>query len=153
MNRINYEHFQGIAKPIETSTKLNFLIIDNAEFHYTESKEIQDNTLRNKIITYIDRVEDDWNKLKGIISYIITTVIITIVVTTIIIVITSRKIGRTERRINLIEGFLPTSVQMNVIQARKGGYKGRAEFRRHSSFTIDPVQQKTSLVIDRMMNG
>jgi len=115
----------GIAKPIETSSKFSLIIIDNAEFHYTDSREIQDNTVRNKIIKYIDEVEKEWKNLK---------------------------IGNTEKRVNLIEGFLPTSIQVNMMQARKGNYQA-AGFRRQSSYSIDSAQQRTNVVIDRILNG
>jgi len=152
LRRINYEHFKGIAKPLETSSKFSLIILDNAEFHYTDSREIQDNTVRNKIIKYIDEVEKEWKNLKGIISYIISTVIITIITTIIIIVITTRQIGNTEKRVNLIEGFLPTSIQVNMMQARKGNYQA-AGFRRQSSCSVDSAQQRTNVVIDRILNG
>ena len=45
---------------------------------------MEHNTLKNKILGYINDIEDDWNKVKSIISYIVVTIILTIITTTII---------------------------------------------------------------------
>ena len=45
---------------------------------------MEHNTLKNKILGYINDIEDDWNKVKSIISYIVATIILTIITTTII---------------------------------------------------------------------
>ena len=65
-------------------------------------------------MSYINEIEDDWNKVKSIITYIVATTILTIITTTIIAISSRSRIQKTERRINLIEGFLPTNKTVNL---------------------------------------
>ena len=109
LRKANFEHFKGITRNVEKSSELKSITVKDQTFYYTDSKQMEDNTLKNKILSYINEIEDDWNKVKSIISYIVATTILTIITTTIIAISSRSRIQKTERRINLIEDFLPTN--------------------------------------------
>ena len=107
LRKANFEHFDGITKHVEKTKDLKSMKIDINTLYYTESKEIKDKTIINKLVNYINEVEDKWNQIKSFITYIVVTIILTVIKTIITVLFSRRRMERTEKRVNLIEGFLP----------------------------------------------
>ena len=147
MRRPNLEHYSQITRTLDKTDEIKSIEINDKRFHYTESKEIKDETLKRKFNEYITDLESDWTKAKDTISYIITSIVITLITSTILTLIITRKVKINQKRINLIEGFLPTGKQVNVASNIR---KQDEELRRHSSVEID---RNTQYVLDRIAFG
>lgn len=143
--KANFEHYDGIAKGIDRTEDLKRITINNQSFYFTESLEVTDNSVKEKIIEYISNIEDDWNRAKTVISNIVSTIVLSIIISTIMLCICSRKIRNTERRINLIEGFLPTEVRVNLATTERNS--NPQILRRNSSFHID---SRTQYLLDKI---
>ena len=114
LEKLNLNHFSVITESIQDNTKLKFININDNKFFYADAKEVPIENFNNIFTEFIENIERNWNIVK-----IVTIVIMSIPLIAAVIAITAftkkciancigKKQKKLIKKINLIEGFLPT---------------------------------------------
>ena len=112
-NQPNFQHYHSIISSTNNQKLLESLEIDSEKYFFTQSSAYEDNF----ITTYIKDIENSWFNFKNLFN-IILTIMLTVVVTIITAIVIAFKLRRQERRINLIEGFLPVR-EVNIANVQQ----------------------------------
>merc|ERR1719223_1523475 len=119
-------HYHGVSKELKNKDKLSILSIKSNNFYYSESEEVKQVELRKKITGYFNKITEFWYSIGNMIKYVSISITLTVISTLIVYLCYRKKNNDLTRRINLIEGFLPTDNNNKRIN-----YVGKS--RRHSA--------------------
>ena len=126
LTRPNMNHYHGVSKELKNKDKLSILSIKSNNFYYSESEEVKQVELRKKITGYFNKITEFWYSIGNMIKYVSISITLTVISTLIVYLCYRKKNNDLTRRINLIEGFLPTDNNNKRIN-----YVGKS--RRHSA--------------------
>lgn len=111
-----------------------------------------EHSLRTKIANYAEDIGNKWQNLKDHIKYIIFSAILITFMFLIVLIILLKQINKQQARINLIEGFLPTSPEINAINTEEIAVNSKvnndkSETRRRTSSESRELRDTTKRIL------